>query len=207
MWRENRPKNKEQNNLIARLRLFAALIFLLLLALIYRLYYLQLNQGDWYESLATGQHQVSTMLKADRVKIMLHEKLNDQERLYPLSTNKDFAFLYTVPKDIKDPQMMAEKFFDFFDRATLAEEINTELDKQQANALQHEINTIRASEVSDEDKVSRIKAAQALAASKKNDPDVLELREITIDRLIKERKEEGIKNYYLFYLSLSLKPI
>jgi len=78
MWRENRPKNKEQNNLIARLRLFAALIFLLLLALIYRLYYLQLNQGDWYESLATGQHQVSTMLKADRGKIMLHEKLNDK---------------------------------------------------------------------------------------------------------------------------------
>lgn len=195
MWRENRPKNKEKNNIISRLRLFAALIFLLLLALIYRLYYLQLNQGDWYESLATGQHQVSTMLQANRGKIMLHEKLNDQERLYPLATNKDFAFLYTVPKDIKDPQAMAEKLFDFFDRTTLAAEVNAELDEQQARALQYELDTIRESEVSDEDKVARIKAAQALAASKKMDPDALELREIMIERLIKERKEESIKNY------------
>ena len=195
MWRENRPKNKKSNHMLSRLRLFAALIFLLLLALVYRLYYLQLVQGDWYGALATGQHQISTMLKAHRGKIMLHDKLNGQERLYPLAINKDFAFLYTVPKDITNPQLMAEKLFDFFDRDTLAEEINTELDQKAANALQHEINTISASEISNEDKAARIKAAQALAASKKNDPDALELRKITVDRLIKERKEKSINNY------------
>ncbi|MDD2680932.1 MAG: penicillin-binding protein 2 [Patescibacteria group bacterium] len=195
MWREARPKNNEKNKIVSRLRLFAALIFLLLLALIYRLYYLQLAQGDWYSALASGQHQVSTMLKADRGKIMLHENMNGQEGLYPLATNKDFAFIYTVPKDIKNPQEVAEKLFEFFDKPNLANEVSKELDKQQADALNNEVAIIKASDFSDEDKVARIKAAQALAASKKNDPDRLELREIAIERLINERKEAAVANY------------
>jgi len=195
MWREARPKNNEKNKIALRLRLFAALIFLLLFALLYRLYYLQLIQGDWYSALASGQHQVSSMLKADRGKIMLHETMNGQERLYPLATNKDFAFIYTIPKDIVNPQEMAEKFFEFFDKPNLVIEADKELDEQQANKLNNEIAAIKASDISEEDKSARIKAAQALASANQNDPDRLELREIAIDRLVNERKEDIIKNY------------
>jgi cell division protein FtsI/penicillin-binding protein 2 len=195
MWRGVRPKNNEKNRIVSRLRLFAALIFLLLLALVYRLYYLQLSQGDWYAALASGQHQVSTMLQADRGKIMLHESMNGQEGLYPLATNKDFAFIYTVPKDIKNPQEMVEKFFEFFDKPILVDEVNKELDRQQVDALNNEITVIQASDISDGDKVARIKAAQALVVSKKKDPNRIELREIAVERLINERKDGAIANY------------
>jgi len=195
MWRDYRRKNPTASNINPRLRLFAALIFLLLGAIIYRLYFLQITQGDWYAALASGQHQVSSLLKPVRGQIMLHEKLNGQDKLYPLATNKDFSFLFAVPKDIKDPRALAEKLFDFFDKPKLEAEVGKQLEAELKANLQKEIDFINASDYSAEDKQARIKAAQNLAEAKKNDSGWLENREISAESLLRERREQIIDNY------------
>ncbi len=194
MWRGNRQKNFSPN-IGPRLRLFVALIFLLLGAIIYRLYFLQIVQGDWYSELASNQHQISSLLQPARGKIMLHEKLNGQDQLYPLATNKEFAFLYAVPKDIKDPRALAEKLFEFFNKPQLEAEAKAELEQEGTKAIQAEIDAINASDYSDTDKIARIKAAQDLAKSKEDQADWQELKEIALERLIKERQENIIQEY------------
>jgi len=149
MWRDYRQKSPTISSINPRLRLFAALIFLLLAAIVYRLYFLQVSQGDWYAALASGQHQISSLLQPVRGKIMLHEKLNGQDQLYPLATNKDFSFLYAVPKDIKNPQDLADKLFDFFDKPELEAKAKRELEAELKNNLQKEIDFINASAVED----------------------------------------------------------
>jgi len=195
MWRDYRQKNPTANSINPRLRLFAALIFLLLGAIIYRFYFLQIVQGDWYTALASGQHQISSLLQPVRGQILLHEKLNGQDKLYPLATNKDFSFLFSIPKDIKDPRAMAEKLFTFFDKPELEAKAKLELETESKNNLQKEIDFINASEYSAEDKASRIRAAQDLAAAKKGGTDWLEMQEILLGRLIKEKQEELIADY------------
>ncbi|MDD3285112.1 MAG: penicillin-binding protein 2 [Patescibacteria group bacterium] len=195
MWRDYRQKSPSISSLNPRLRLFAALVFLLLAAIIYRLYFLQIAQGDWYSALASGQHQISSLLQPARGKIMLHEKLNGQDQLYPLATNKDFSFLYAVPKDIKNPRDLADKLFDFFDKPELEAKAKLELETESKNNLQKEIDFINASEYSAEDKAARIKAAQDLAAAKKGNTDWREMQEILLDRLLKEKRDEAIAAY------------
>ncbi|HQB76270.1 MAG TPA: penicillin-binding protein 2 [bacterium] len=195
MWRDYRQKSPTISSINPRLRLFAALIFLLLAAIVYRLYFLQVSQGDWYAALASGQHQISSLLQPVRGKIMLHEKLNGQDQLYPLATNKDFSFLYAVPKDIKNPQDLADKLFDFFDKPELEAKAKRELEAELKNNLQKEIDFINASEYSAEDKAARIKAAQDLALAKKDKADWQEMQEILLERLIKEKREEAIAAY------------
>lgn len=195
MLRDYRQQKTVTNNISPRLRLFAALIFLLLGGVIYRLYFLQIAQGDWYTVLASNQHQISSRLQPERGKILLHEKLNGQDQLYPLATNKDFSFLYAVPKDIKDPGLIAEKLFTFFDRPQLEAQVRAELEQQDEAALRAEVATINASDYSDEDKIARSRAARALAAEKKTRSEWQELKEIALDRLLQTRQAEIIQTY------------
>lgn len=118
MWREKAKKiySSSVRNSNNRLRLVVAVIFLLAGALVYKLFNVQISQCDLYTALASSQHQVYSKLKPDRGQIFLKEKINNQEKLYPIATNKDFAFLYVIPKDIKDPAFMAEKIYDYFDK-------------------------------------------------------------------------------------------
>lgn len=119
MWRDKAKiiysgKVRDNNN---RLRLVVAIVFLLAGSLIYKLFNVQIAQFDWYTALASSQHQIYSKLKPDRGQIFLKEKINNQEKFYPIATNKDFAFLYAVPKDISDPALMAEKVYDYFDKS------------------------------------------------------------------------------------------
>jgi cell division protein FtsI/penicillin-binding protein 2 len=118
MWRDQAKKIysssvKDSNN---RLRLVVAVIFLLAGALVYKLFNVQIAQCDWYTALASSQHQIYSKLKPDRGQIFLKEKINNKEKLYPIATNKDFAFLYAIPKDISDPILMSKKLYEYFDK-------------------------------------------------------------------------------------------
>ncbi|MHB8903981.1 MAG: peptidoglycan D,D-transpeptidase FtsI family protein [Patescibacteria group bacterium] len=118
MWRDKAKiiysgRVKDNNN---RLRLVVAIVFLLAGSLIYKLFNVQITQCDWYTALASSQHQVYSKLKPNRGQIYLKEKINNQEKFYPIATNKDFAFLYAIPKNITDPALMAEKAYEYFDK-------------------------------------------------------------------------------------------
>lgn len=125
MWRETKKISRTETSKISinRLRLVVAIIFLLSGALIYKLFAVQIGQCDLYTALASSQHQVYSQLKPERGRIYLSETVNNQEKLYPLATNKDFAMIYVVPKDIANPHEMAEKLFVYFDEPYLLKDI------------------------------------------------------------------------------------
>lgn len=126
-----------------RLRLVIAVIFLLIGSLVYKLYSIQIRQFDLYTAMAASQHQVYSKLQPERGKIYLREEIAGQEKLYPLATNKEFAEVFAVPKDIVHPEIMAEKLFKFFDEPKLL----AELKKQSASGTEVLIATSTKEEI------------------------------------------------------------
>lgn len=125
MWRnsKNNPQPERSRVSLSRWRLVVAIIFLFAGAVVYKLFSLQIQQCDLYTAMAADQQQVSSKLKPERGKIYFTETTNNQEKLFPVATNKDFAVLYAVPKDVVNPRELAEKFYDFFDRPRLEAEL------------------------------------------------------------------------------------
>ncbi|MDI3496351.1 MAG: hypothetical protein PWQ35_372 [Patescibacteria group bacterium] len=124
MWREKKDKKRTggrvNNN---RWRFVVAVIFLLSFSLIYKLFSVQIKQCDFYTALAASQHQVFNQLAPERGKIYFSEKNNAGEAIYPLATNKEFAEVYVIPKDVINHEVLAEKFFLFFDKPKLEKEL------------------------------------------------------------------------------------
>ncbi len=127
MWRNSQRKSQSSstpakiNN--GRWRLIVAIIFLLSGALIYRLFNLQIREGSYYVIKAYDQQQFSDKLAPVRGNIYFVGKVNGRKILYPAATNKQFAVLYAIPKNIKNPQDLAKKFYEFFDRPLLRQEL------------------------------------------------------------------------------------
>ncbi|MFA6194459.1 MAG: penicillin-binding protein 2 [Patescibacteria group bacterium] len=125
MWRNSlnnsRPDKIRINS--NRWRSVVAIIFLFSGALIYKLFNVQIKQCDLYTAMAANQQQVSSQLKPERGKIYFTEKVNGQEKLYPVATNKDLAVLFAVPKDVVNPKDLAEKMYEFFDKPRLEAEL------------------------------------------------------------------------------------
>ena len=146
MWRETKNKCRPETNKISnnRLRLVVAIVFLLSGALIYKLFSVQIGQCDLYTALASSQHQVYSQLAPERGKIYLSENIDGQEKLYPLATNKDFASIYAVPKEIINPREVAEKLYAFFDEPYL----DTKTIKENASSTSASIPSSTTSETS-----------------------------------------------------------
>ncbi len=126
MWRDLKNKCRPDKGQLNknRFRLVAAVVFLLSGALLYKLFAIQIKQFDLYTAMASSQHQAYSQLKSERGRIFLSETINNQEKLYPLATNKDFANLYVVPKDIINPPEAADKLYQYFDEPLLLQEIS-----------------------------------------------------------------------------------
>ncbi len=115
-------RKKEYNN---RLHIVMAIIFLLVGAVIFRLFDLQVMKYEYYSALASSQHQAYNELAAERGKIFIKDtSKTDKDKLYPLATNKDFAMVYAVPKDIDKPDEIAEKLYEIFDKNLVVEEVD-----------------------------------------------------------------------------------
>ncbi|MDD4466301.1 MAG: penicillin-binding protein 2 [Patescibacteria group bacterium] len=125
MWRkdERQQKKKKESADNNRLGLVVAIIFLLAASLIGRLFYLQIIKHDTYRALAADQHESSGELAAERGKILITDSLNRADGTYALATNKDFYLIFGIPKDIEDPVFIAEQIYEFFDAATVLEEV------------------------------------------------------------------------------------
>lgn len=125
MWKGNSRKERPENFKIGigRWRLVVAIVFLLSFSLIGKLFAIQVKDSAIYKAKAANQHEVSSELMPDRGKIYFTERVNGQEKLYSAASSKDMATIYTVPKDVENPQEMAEKFYEFFDEPDLKAEL------------------------------------------------------------------------------------
>lgn len=134
-FKKNKGRNtqKNKNN---RLQILAAIIFLFAGALIYRLVVLQVFDHGLYAALASDQQLVKGALKPKRGRIFIQDIDENQEKsLYPIATNKDFAFVYAIPKKIKDPEMVAKELYKIFDEKDVKEEVAELLSKDSSFAV------------------------------------------------------------------------
>lgn len=115
---------KELKVSLSRWRIVVVVIFLLSLSLIGRLFIVQVKEADLYKARAASQHGVSSKLIPERGRIFFKERSGEEEKLYAVASVRDLVTIYSIPKDISEPQEMAEKFYQFFDKDMLEKEFS-----------------------------------------------------------------------------------
>src|SRR3989339_2207342 len=117
--------NRKKSNNSNRLNLVMTVIFLLAGSILLRLYGLQVLKNDLYVALASDQHQVYNKLQPARGEIYIQDSpVPDGKNFYPVATNKDFALVYAIPKDVKDPAEAASRLYEIFDRLNVEKEVD-----------------------------------------------------------------------------------
>ncbi len=69
-----------------------------------RLFFLQVNKGEYFLAQAESQHQFSKILSARRGEIFAQNKFGE---FLPLAVNKDFDVVFAAPREIKNPEELA----------------------------------------------------------------------------------------------------
>jgi cell division protein FtsI/penicillin-binding protein 2 len=87
--------------------MLGGLLCLPLLAVILRLGFLQIMEHGTYEALASDQHDLEAKLLPERGKIYVRDATDG--KLYPLATNRDAWLIYAVPRNMKDPIVVAHE--------------------------------------------------------------------------------------------------
>lgn len=118
--------NQQKDN---RINFLVAIIFIIGLATIAKLYDLQILRHEHYEVLAARQQQGRSTLEPRRGRIFIQDSQEWDARaeLFPLATNKQFATLYARPNTIKDPAAVAEKLFAALDQPKIESEVTAML--------------------------------------------------------------------------------
>ncbi len=126
-FRKIKTRNRKDN----RLNIVLAVIFLFNILIAARLFNLQIVNGEFFQKIAEGQHNISQKLIPKRGKILL-ENPNNVE-LYPIAINQDLALVYADPRKIENPEEAAKKLLEILNpiwKEKLAEDCEQgELDK------------------------------------------------------------------------------
>ena len=196
LWRgqKNKIKIGSNNN---RLNLIIAIVFLLGGSILYKLYDLQVSKYDLYTALAQGQHQTYSELKPDRGKIFMSDyKQNLGEgELYPLATNKDFALLYAVPKNMQNAEAIAEKLYIAFDQEKVQKEVEELMKKEGEASLKKELDYVASLNLPDEERLKREAEVKTRQEALKNDKSYQDILNIKREAEIKIRKDAVVNKY------------
>ncbi|MGP8320895.1 MAG: peptidoglycan D,D-transpeptidase FtsI family protein [Methanosarcinaceae archaeon] len=193
VWKNNKVEKKFsfENN---RINFLIAVIFLLGGLIIYRLFELQIKEHDLYVAMASNQHQIFNKLKPDRGNIFMSD-YQTGSRLYPLATNKEFALVYVIPKDIKNYDEISEKLYIVFDQEIINKEVDKLLKKIDNEKLEKELKYIENLNLNNDgknEKIIEIKAnhnTMLLSLEHKEFIDIKRELEINL------RKEKVINEY------------
>ena len=192
----NRHKNKIQN-IDPRARLVFVLIGILCLALIVKLFIVQIKDYDLYYDRAKKQHGVEKELLPLRGKIFFQD--DNGSDIYGAAVNKDFGLLYTVPRDVEKPAETAEILYDVFRKEKYTKEVNEFFKKEDEESLKNALAVVASlplEEQSDEKRAEIIATHNA----KFGLVEFAEARRLKIEKMLSDKKEEAIKKY-LFALT------
>ena len=192
-------KSNSSVNFSNRLNLVLAIIFLLGAAVCGRLFYLQVIQADIYKNRATRQQQVQNTITPTRGQILINNYNSSlqTDTLTALATNKNFAILFAVPKDL-DPALAsstANNLYEFFDRATVEKKVDAQLasdDQAESDQELKYIDTLSlAPEVKDQKKSEVLQKHDSLKA----DPTWANFQEMKRELEINDTKQVILNNY------------
>lgn len=78
------------------------------IAIAIKLFSLQVIDYGFYAALASDQHQIQRILQADRGQVYVRDHKAGDE-LFPVIVNKDYMQIYSVPRQIENPEETAKK--------------------------------------------------------------------------------------------------
>lgn len=96
-------------------------VFLFCAAIFLKLFKLQIIDYDFYNALASNQHQIFKKLVPKRGRIYIQNKSLEKENddiyrgLYPIAINKKYNFLYAEPNRMEDVERVVEVLNNIFD--------------------------------------------------------------------------------------------
>jgi len=192
MWRKNKKIKKYDND---RINLVFAIVFLIGASIIYKLYILQIKDYGLYIARAQGQHQTLNVLTPKRGGIFIQDNLNNNQNLYPIATNKKFAFLYSVPKNVTKADELSEILYTFFKKEDIEKDIEETFKKEDEERLKKEIDFVKNSIKDPRERLSRAIEVKKEHEERLKDEKFLELRQLKREKEINTRKEENIQEY------------
>ncbi len=176
-----------------RINIIIAIIFLLGGGLIAKLFSLQVMDYGLYIAKADEQHKSFSILEPDRGKIFIQDDQKLDDSLYPLATEKEFALVYAVPKDIKDAQKMAEVFYQTFKQEKIEQEVDQLFKKEDDDNLKKELDAVK--DLPENQRQAKEDEIMKTADGLKNDPQFQSERKAQRELEINIRKEAAIKDY------------
>lgn len=191
-WKKRQSGNDKIND--SRINLIIAIIFLLAGGIIYKLIDLQVLNYDLYYGLAADQHQTYRFLNPARGRIFIQNDLSGAaNQLYPVATNKNFALLFAVPKDIKEPEDLSEQLYLVFKKEKVEKEVEAMLKKEDEDNLRSQLKVLGEAK----DEAAELKQAEIIARHKAllADKTFLELRQVRRQAEIDLRKKEITQGY------------
>jgi cell division protein FtsI/penicillin-binding protein 2 len=191
-WKKRQGNNDKINN--SRINLIIAIIFLLAGVVIYKLISLQVLNYDLYSNLASDQHQIYNLINPVRGRIFIQNDVKSADnQLYPIATNKNFALLFAVPKDIKEAEKISEQLYVVFKKEKVEKEVEAIFKKEDENNLKAEIKIL--GDVKDE--AYKVKEAEIIARHQAllADKTFQDLRQVRREAEINLRKKEAIDAY------------
>ncbi|MBU1922544.1 penicillin-binding protein 2, partial [Patescibacteria group bacterium] len=196
IWKKNKNKHKDISFSNNRINVVMAIVFLLGSIVIYRLYELQVNKFDLYTALASGQHQISSQLMPSRGNIYINDYSGQEKNLFPLATNKDFALVYAVPKDVEskeEAEKISEILYQAFKKESVEKEVEELLEKQEEDKRAEELNFV-SSLPAEERAVKESEISQKYETLEYN-KEYQEFKQIKREKEIELRKDKIISEY------------
>jgi len=172
-----------------------AIIFLLGMSIIYKLYGLQVIEHDFYVAKANSQHKSENILIPERGKIFIKDGVSGESNIYPIATNKDFASLYVVPKDIKSYDEIVEIFYKYFNYEKVLTEVEEMFKKVDKERLIRDL--AHADNLPDTEKAQRIIEITQKHEQTMKEPEFIEFRDLKKEKEIEDRKDLIIGDYLL----------
>lgn len=188
---KTRNRQSGENN---RLNLAMAVVFLLGLSLVTKLYFLQVRQFDFYTTKADNQHNFFATIEPERGRIFINDYRNDQGgNLYPIATNKKFALVFAVPKELRHPNEVANELYIFFKKEAVEKEVDELLKKEDEDRIQNEIAPFK--DLPEAERKIKEDAVMKNLNALFNDKTWKELRVLRREKEIKERQKKLIDTY------------
>lgn len=170
-----------------RTKFLVAVIFLFAFAIMVKIFNLQVFQYDLYSARAMQQHDVVEDIMPERGRIFVRSQ-DEQSNLYPLASNKEFALVYAVPKEMNNIEQDADKLvpvlyplvYEEPDRETLMAAIENNIREQMfAEAIAKNPPESGQEVILDENEVMI----------------AMEKQRLILDEQLKKEKEDNIKDY------------
>lgn len=193
MWKKNKKKEKKFDN--NRINLVLAIIFLLSGSMIHKLYILQVKNYDLYIARAQNQHQSLNTLTPKRGEIFIKSNVNNNSTLYPIATNKNFGFLYSVPKKVIEPEKFSEIFYNFFHKKYIEEEIEEIFEEEDKERLKKELEFVKNTIKNPNERWLKTLEVEKDHVARLEDAEFLQIRQLIREKQIEDRKKKYIDEY------------